>query len=686
MKFFIIIFLLSANLFSQSVDIELFQKANKLYKQKKYYKAKKIYESLLESSEIDDKQNLLFNLGNSYYYLQKKEQAYNTFKNLISEYPNFKHIKIALLKMVEYLQYKHKYKEAITLLQKYFIQNKDMDIGKKVIKLYKYDKNYSDALLFLDNNFSMSKWYLEQKSLLLEASKEYNKAINLLEKNIKNYDDLKFYQLLSELYEKSGNFSRSAMWYEKAYYKSKNIEYLINEGRMFAVNNKIKDAKKVWNKIFKLYNNNQYSYQIVARVYKEFGLYDDLLKLYTQAEKHGFDFFEDKINILEILGKINDVLDEFIKKINIKNYYSIKDKILQIVFINDELKTVSSYLKYTLNENIKPEFIYPLLIEIYIKYKDSNNILKYFKSYINSNKINYVFVIDLINKINNYSLYKEEEQILHYLKNKKLLNDSLKIKYMEVLYLLNNYDKMIKIANTIHSKSFTKDIAYYKGLGYFKTKQYKKAEKYFRKYKTDFRFFSNLIDVMIYNKQYLQAAALLEKGKKNKKFIQSELLYKESFLNIFLNKTNSILNNFKKILKIYPDSEFANDSGFYIFLYDKYPAKYKLFSDFLKSLYLKNFPAAIKALNKLAEFKKDAIIKLLKAEVYTEKKDYNSAVKELNKINHGYILPYAMELKGDIYIKYLNDKIRAVAIYKKIINDYPGYVNIQDVRNKILNN
>ncbi len=687
MKYFFIYLLLAVNLFSQSIDIELFKKANKFYSQKKYYKAKKIYESIINSSVITEKDKLLFNLGNSYYNLQMKYKAYTVFKNLISEYPSSKFIKPAVLKIVKYLKDKHKYDEAVRIMSDYYRRSKDKEIGKKIIEIYIFSRKYSEGLKFLDENFSMSEWYLEQKVLFLKHSRRSKEAVDLLLQNIKKYDKLKFYVMLAELYEQSGNLDKAAQWYDKAYTKSKNIEYLINKGRMFIINNRTKDADRVWKNILKLYKYSRKAYSIIANAFKEFGMYNELLKLYNEASAHGFDFTEDKINILEILGRIDEALNEYVKLLNVANYYSIKKKILDIAFINEEQNKVENFLAETIKKKNKIEFIYPILIEFYIKTKNKKNLINFFKSYINNVRLNNIIITDLFNAMSRLSLFSEEIDIFQYMEEKKKLDDALRIKYIEALYLSGKFNKILSVANKISTKKFDKEISFYKGLIYIKKKKFRDAETVLAKYSDDFEFYSLLIDLKIYTGNYKEALKIIEKGEHNKKFNKSELLYKKGFVMLFLDKPSEAFSYFKKLLEIYPDTEFANESGFYCFIYDMLPKDNKiLVPQFLKKIFVNDYVSALKVLDKIYIIKRADLIKLEKAELYIKMEQYVDALNELKNINEDYVMPYALEKEADIYMKYMNKPSIAEKIYRKIIKKYPAYVNIQDVRNKILNN
>lgn len=150
-RIIIISLLVVITLYAESIDFELYKKADEYFAEKKYYNAGTIYENLITSDDIKDKSELFYKLGICYSKLQQKEKAFKILKRLIDEYPEsqftFKSIPIVL----NYYKNKRKFNEGINLGLKYYKHN--IEIKKQLLELYEYKKDYATALSFLELNF-----------------------------------------------------------------------------------------------------------------------------------------------------------------------------------------------------------------------------------------------------------------------------------------------------------------------------------------------------------------------------------------------------------------------------------------------------------------------------------------------------------------------------------------------------
>ncbi len=686
MKILILILFTISNIFAQSLSIELLKKGDDYFKHRNYYKASKIYEQLINDNEIKNKAKILYKLGVSYLKLQKNEEAYKIFIRLINNYPDSKYKKDAIFKIVNYYKIRHKYREAINIMEKnlsYYLQDKKYKTS--LLNLYIFAKKYERALSFLEKYFSENKWFIKKKVEILQSEKKYKEAILLIKNNITKYDDISLYKTLAELYDYTGDVENSALWYKKAYYKSNDITYLINEGRMYISHNLKDKAIAIWNKIFEKYGYNVYSYQLIGNLYKEFGLYNELIKLYNEAIQRGFDFRKNKIEILEVMGKIEEAVKEYVNMITDNNFTSIKNKILNIAFIEGYYDKVNNSLLALLNNHKKQLYIYPILIELYIKGNKIENGIYYIKKYTSLKNYNKEYFSNLISLMLQKNLLTESEKIFSFLYKKDKLSLTLKIKYLNILYLTHNFDKLLKVANTITSKKYKEELDYYKGIAYLEKKKYNKAKKYLEKHLNKYFFFKKYIDTLIYTKDYNKAYSLIEKNIENKSFKEDELLFQEAIILLFLKNKENAESNFNKIIKDYPDSIYANDVAFYLFISENLKKEEKeYFYKYITYFYLKNYKTSLKYLNQI----KNSLpaIEYLKAKLYIKIKDYNNSILILKKLikEKNYVTPFAMEELGNLYL-ILNNKDKATTIFKKLLNNYPSYNNVQYIREKLLN-
>ena len=102
LKIYFILLMINSFVISRE-NTDLFNEANELYSKKDYQKSAEIYEYLIENGYVDSQ--TFYNLGNSYYRLNKIGQAIWAYKNAIKFSPRDKDIahnlKIAEAQMVD---------------------------------------------------------------------------------------------------------------------------------------------------------------------------------------------------------------------------------------------------------------------------------------------------------------------------------------------------------------------------------------------------------------------------------------------------------------------------------------------------------------------------------------------------------------------------------------------------------
>ncbi len=693
---YIICFVFAFNLYSQSIDIELLKKADNYFIKKDYYDAKKIYENLIQSPNIKEQDRVIFNLGKCYYALQQKEKSYITLKTLLLEYPDSKYIPPAIPIIISYLKSKRKYVEAIELLEKYEKRYPSNSLKRELLEIYEASENYTKALTYLENNFVFSQWYVEKKVKYLRYLQRITDAINFLNTAIKKFRNSRYYKMLAELYIENGDFSTAENCYEKAYEISNNINYLIEIGRMYAIHNKVNKAVNTWNRLFKILGRKRFTYEQVANLYKEYGLYNELLKLYNDAKKNGLDFTREKINILEIMGKYKDAVIELIKILDSKNFLYVKERFIKLAIIEDEFNTVENVLKQNIEKSDKflKEKLIQILYQIYYEADKIEDAEKLLLKYVKLDNIDVCFINNFIDHFLSKGEYNRLYRIFQKVKDKNRLSGIILFKYAKLLYYLEKYDMALAVINKIKKDKFHIDqVNYLKALIYFKIGKYKNTIKILKNYRNNFDYFTMLLDALAYSGKIEEALKYIDKEINNKNFKKDILYYKEAIFLLFLTKTGEAKSYFKKLIEIYPNSEYANEAILFLFIWDNEfirnnKEREMAFHNFIKSYYLKKYRQATKFLEKIsiANTTLEEIIIYLSARCYFLAEDYDSALNLLLPLikKESMVLPYALELTGNIYYFKKKDKNKALKIYKRIIDKYPNHPEIQEIRNRII--
>lgn len=691
-KFLILIYCI--NLYAQSIDIELLKKADEYFEKREYYKAKNIYENLTQSPDIKEKDRVLYNLGKCYSALQQKEKMYNTLKMLLTEYPDSKYISLALPLMVDYLKSKRKYKEAIEILERYIKKYPEI-LKKSLLELYEYSEEYEKALDYLEKNFKISKWYIEKKIKYLRNLKRFSEAVSFLKSIIEKFKNPQYYQMLAELYIENGDLTSAERYLRKAYDISNNIHYIIEIGRMYALHNQIQNAIKNWKKLFTILGRKRFTYEQIANLYKEFGFYKELLKLYNEAKKYGIDFTREKISVLEIMGRYEEAVNEYINLLDSDKFLYVKERLIRLAVIEDEFDVVEKILKKKIgkSEIFLKEKLTQILYYIYYetnKMKEAEDLLK---EYVNFKNIDIYF----INKfIDDFLLKKEYNRLYNVLKNMKRkdeLTENIKLKYATLLYHIKKYEDSLAILQKLDRKNVDiRQVDYLKSLIYFKTGKYESSIKILEKYKEDFKYFLLLVDSLAYSGKTDKALKYIGKGMKEKKYRKDILYFKEAILLLFLDKSGEAKSDFKKLIEVYPNSEYANEALLYLFIWDNEFVKNnkereKAFYEFIKKYYLTEYKEASELLKRVAVSNTtlEEIANYLSARCYYLAGDATKALKILDSLiqKESIVLPYALELAGDIYYKQ-NRKDKAIKIYKKLIDKCPNHPEIQQIRERII--
>ncbi len=705
-KALILILILSVGLLSASLDgllastvnDELFKKAENEYRRRSYNKAIIIYENLAGEKNFNKRELLLFRLGNCYTILRQNEKAYQILSQLLEEFPQTVYLKTSLNIMIKRLNQSKDYQGAIDLLESYLnkVKNKN-EIQKMIIVEYEYKKDYTTALDMLEKDFPTDLWFIQKKTTYLKQLKEYTKAIKFVKANLSKFNTPALYSYLANLYELKKDYDNSILWYEELYKKTKKPTYMINGLRMLVANNKIKKSKPFITKVFNIFGDNIKTYRYIAAIYKEYGIYDELLKLYEKAEQKGYDFKTDRVNIYEILGQYEKAIYNYLKILDDSTYSLVLTKLLNLAEVEEQLDLVEKQLILLENKfTQKKELIFRLQMQIHIKFKKLTRMMEVMtKKYFPLNSINNSFLEGIVNSLfsmENYDyiidIYKSIPKEIN-----TNINPSIKLRYAQSLYLFKDYERSLTNLNSLKSKTLEPIIKYYKALNYTGLKKYPEALNSLKGQNT-YNSFNLHFKILILQKKFKAAEQIVSKGMKNKKFPIHSVAFNDIMMSLFLNEDVIMIEDIKKYLEIYPQSDHANDLVFILFLLQNdfikndETIKSKII-DFFKSYYLNDFKQAASYLIKL-QFKTnnlDSIIRYYLAKSYVNMDDYDKAIKELKEITNKktFVKPYALELLGWIYM-YKKKNPQAARIYfKKILADYPAFANINNVR-KLLTN
>ncbi len=680
-----------------SINEELFNKAEKYYSSKSYSKAITIYENLLKEENFINRELLLFHLGSCYSFLRQNEKSYYILSQLFKEYPHTKYLKKSLKIIVSYLKHKKDFKTALELLkEKSRIIGSDNEINKMRLEIYEYNEDYKEALKFLEKSFSLSFWFIQKKVYYLQEIKKYDKAITFIKTHLPQFKRIELYQSMADLYELKQDFNNSILWYDKLYTKTGNINHIINQCRMLFSNNLLKQGQQTVSKIFKYLGDNIRTYKQIAEIYKEFGIYNKLLKLYNKGIKKGFDFHKEKINVYEVMGKYEKAVYEYLKFLKPVSLPYISEKILNIALYEEQLILIEKSLKKYKNQfSGKKDLIIKIQINLYLRFNQYNKIYSALEEeYFTLKKVDNNFLETIINSLFNTENYEYIMKIYNLMpeKIKKNINPVIKLRYAQSLYVFEKHRASLKILKDINQKALKNAINYHIALNYLKLKDYNKAiqcvKKQFNNESMDLYF-----KLLILKTQYQKAMKLISGEMKKKQYPKSKLFFNEIIVNLFLNEYTIIIKDLKKYIEIYPQTDEANDCVNLLFLLDNEfiknnKNKKKQVMKFFQFYYLKNHKKIIKILKEL-HFNNDNLDSILfyyLARAYMYNSEYDKSIEELKKIIKikSFIKPFALELLGWIYLNKLGKKQTAYKYYKKILAKYSSFINVNNIRKIIV--
>ena len=695
---FILILCFSLQLFSQSLNDELFKKAENHFKRRAYDKARIIYENLLKEKDFKKRELLLFHLGSSYHSLRKRENAYQVLTKLLEEFPQTAFLKKSLRIMVDYLKQKKEFDKAVELLENYLNKFKnDIEIKKLILDVYEANEDYSKALHLLEKDIPRDFWFVKKKADYLKKIKEYDRAIEFIKSQLPEYDKIEMYMLLAGLYEIKKDFSNSALWYEKSYNKSKKIIYLFNGARMLLSNNAIEESRTVINKIIEILGHNVKTYKQIADIYKEFGMYDELLVLYNDAIKKGFDFEREKISVYEIMGKYETAIYSYCQMLNKTNYFYVLQKLENLILYEEQFPLTEKLLiEYENKFPAKKGLILQLQMQIYLKFDQLSKLINVLKAkYFPLNNIDNIFLETLMNSLfsrENYEYIIDIYKLIP-LEIKKNINPAIKLRYAQSLYIFKKYDLSLQILNTLKQEVLLNTANYYKALNYVELKKYPEALQNLKGLK-NYEAFNLNLKILILKGEIKQAEKMLSRELKKKNFPKSDLTYNEIIIELFLNEDVLLIQDIKKYLQIYPQNDKANDLAFMLFLLNNDLIKNNkenktAVMDFFKYYNLGDFKQSIVVFKKLKFNIEniDSIINYYISKCYLFENDYDTAINELNIIisKETFVKPYALELLGWTYHYKKKNPELARKYFKQVLSDYPSFVNINNIR-KILTN
>jgi len=689
-KIFLLIYII--NSFAKSIEIQLLKNADELFDKNDFYNAKKIYETILNNPQTKEKS--LARLILCQFFLQQKSDAYQNFKIFINEFPDSNFLKEILPPLIDYLKFKKDYNQASSLLEKYF--KKFPELKNELLELYENSENFEKALLFLENNFEFSKWFLIKKTKYLIELKKYDIALDFAQQYLSNFNDPEIYKLVAEIYYKKSDFVNMEKNYKIAFNLSKNVQYIIEPAKILALNNKRENASAILNSLFEVWGYDKLAFERVAKIYKEIGLYQKLLKLYDDAQKkYGYDFSKEKILILEILGKDDEAINEYINLLDEQNFNFVRDKLVNLAVSENKLNVIEKIINKKLeNSEIQlKEKILKILYYIYIELNLIDKAEEAITRYVNLNKIDYNFINSCLNDLLSRNEFKRLKKIFNNFKN---LDDSpqfIILNYAKTLYELKEYDEALKILNRLNEAKLKDEVNLLKAKIYFKKGEYDNSLKISKNYNNNFDIFLIYLKNLAKTKNFDEAEKIINKEFDNKNFKTDVLYYEKAIILLFKGYEGEAKENFKKLLQIYPDSEYANNVALYLFLWDNEfikneKEKKENFFNFLKNFYLENFSEAILNLNKIyvPNTNLEDISNFLIAKCYFLNEDYDSAINILTRIiknENRIVMPFALELLGDIYFFKKENKSVGINYYKILIDKFPNHPEIGEIRNRI---
>lgn len=687
------IFIFVTILVASSINEELFIKAERYYKVKAYKKAVSIYEGLLKEKDFKDRELLLFHLGYSYYYLKQKEKAYHILKQLFSEYPKTRFLKSGLNIVLDYLKTKQEYEEALTILKdkRRFLKNDD-DIKSYILEIYEYSEQYIKAIDFLEKNYPVNLWSIERKAYYLRELKEYDKAIVFIKQNLAAHSKLKLYQLLADLNELKKDYTQSIYWYNKIYNQTKNINDLINQARMLFSNNQISDGQKTVKRIIKIIGEKVHTYRIVSKIYQEFGLYDELILLYDQGIKKGYDFKKDRINVYEIMGRYEQALDEYMKFLSKKQFRFVSEKVINMAIYEEQLLLIEKLMpKYHKKYTSKRDLILKIELSLYIKLNQFEKIYKILnEQYFNVDNVDLNFLDNVFNYLFQMEHYDYIVRIYQIIPKKliKKIHSIVSLRYAQALYLVKDYQKALSVLRKVKDKRFKDNVTYYRALCYTGLNKIDNAIRLVKK-QNNYNAHHLLFKLLLMKKDYKQAEQIVKKEMKKRRFPKSNLFFENIIMNLFQNQYVIIIKDMTKFLELYPQADEAND--LIIMLYflkndsiKKNEKKQKELMKYFQFRFLDNHQQAINVLEKqkFNSSHNNMVKYYYLAQSYIVLNQNKLAEKELKKAlkAKSFIKPFALEMLGWLYLNKYKDKKTAYQYYKQILASYPSFINANNIR------
>ncbi|OHD10935.1 MAG: hypothetical protein A2086_16485 [Spirochaetes bacterium GWD1_27_9] len=234
-------------------------------------------------------------------YIEDKNRIEKLIFLSIQNNLNLKNTNIALKKSKEYFEDNNfqKYKKEVKIfLTNYFLEEKDFNNLKQVLfsMLEETNKNEEKQKIF--------KNYL----ICLKELKEYDNVIDFFYKNI-DYYDKEIYLLTSDVYIVKKNYNEAIDLLNKIYKNEKDNQILKKIGILYIESHKLKESIKIFEKI----TNDKESSLILADLYYKTG---DKEKSYNLFKKVGInsleaDYFSLFFKICVELQKSQDIMDYF---------------------------------------------------------------------------------------------------------------------------------------------------------------------------------------------------------------------------------------------------------------------------------------------------------------------------------------------------------------------------------------
>ncbi|MGH8016057.1 MAG: tetratricopeptide repeat protein, partial [Candidatus Zixiibacteriota bacterium] len=298
------------------------------------------------------------------------------------------------------------------------------------------------------------------------------------------------------------------------------------------------------------------------------------------------------------------------------------------------------------------------------------------------------------------------EYVITHLKDKPYINEFY-FRYAESLEETGQYDRSIKVYDSILTTS---------------PREQDKAEAAYRIGKIQLDrlnnpqraliFFDSVLNHFIMGFAYNGASlskprAFLQMGELNQARqeyrrlaalrhnpeISEELDFNLALLELFENKYDSCTIAFKKLLVDYPKGFYVNDAVQLLFLINQAGDATDLLNAFSGALLFEKMKKPDSTITRFlsiadAQNKVLADIALFRlAEIVLKRGDTTGAVKYVDRMEaehaDSYYLPYGLKTKADILLTRQESAVQAEDIYKRLLENYPNYPFINEVREKL---